>query len=127
MTYFLDLFSPQTYEAFKRSRQDVSGFRTRQKIAAERVSPGDRLICYMTKLSRWFGILEVVRGPYVDETPIFYPENDPFVVRFVVRPLVLLDVEKAVPIREDEVWNSLSFTSRLRKNNEFSAWWYIVE
>jgi hypothetical protein len=41
----------------------------------------------MTKLSRWVGILHVIEGPYVDDEPIFYPESDPFVVRFRVRPI----------------------------------------
>ncbi len=108
--YFLDLFSPQTYEAFKRSARDVSGFRQRQMSAAERVSTGDKLVCYLTKLGRWFGVLEVVEGPFIDHTPLHYPEDDPFVVRFKVRPLVVLDVEKAIPIREDAVWSALSFT-----------------
>ena len=92
MAYFLDLFSPETYEAFVRSDRSISGFRMRQRNVARRVKPGDRLVCYMTRLSRWIGLLEVLDGPSVDETPIFYPENDPFVVRFRVRPLVWLSV-----------------------------------
>ena len=110
MAYFLDLFSPETYQAFKRSRQDISGFRYRQRFAAERIKPGDKLLCYMTRLSRWFGILEVVEGPFQDKTPIFYPEDDPFVVRFRVRPLVWLEPEKAVPIHDPQVWQTLSMT-----------------
>ena len=120
MAYFLDLFSPQTYEAFKRSSRDVSGFRQRQRNAADRVSAGDKLICYLTKLGRWFGVLEVIEGPFIDQTPIFLPEDDPFVVRFRVRPLVLLDAEMAIPIREDEVWNSLSFT---KEHSRTSSTW----
>ncbi len=120
MAYFLDLFSPETYEAFGRSDRSISGFRIRQRNAAEKVAPGDKLICYMTKVSRWFGILEVLEGPFNDQTPIFYPQNDPFVVRFRVRPLVWLPVEKAVPIHEDRVWGLLSFTIGQDKNT--SAW-----
>jgi hypothetical protein len=110
LSYFLDLFSPETYEAFAGSDQSISGFRLRHKNAAERVKPGDVLICYMTKLSRWFGLLEVLEGPFEDNTPIFYPDDDPFVIRFRVRPLVFLPIEKAIPIYEDAVWNQLSFT-----------------
>jgi len=29
MAYFIDLFSPETYEAFAHSSRDVSGFRLR--------------------------------------------------------------------------------------------------
>lgn len=110
MAYFIDLFSPETYEAFKRSDQRVSGFRVRQRRAAERVRAGDKFLCYVTRLGRWFGVLEVLDGPVIDDTPIFYPEDDPFVVRFQVRPLVVLDAEQAIPIYEDEVWSGLSFT-----------------
>lgn len=120
MSYFLDLFSPETYEAFGRSDRSVSGFRRRHLGIARRVKPGDRFLCYMTKLSRWFGILDVVEGPYVDESPIYSAEADPFVVRFRVRPTVWLPVEKGVPIHEDHLWNALSFT---RGQSRSSSTW----
>jgi hypothetical protein len=110
MSYFLDLFSPETFQAFNKSRKDISGFRYRQRFAAERIKPHDKLVCYMTKLSRWFGILEVIEGPFQDNTPIFYSEDDPFIVRFRVKPLVWLEPEKAVPIHNPAVWQTLSFT-----------------
>lgn len=113
MAYFIDLFSPETYEAFRGSSRDISGFRLRQKAIAERIHPGDFFVCYMTRLSRWFGLLEVIEGPYIDSKPIFIPENDPFVVRFRVRPLILLDPEKSIPIHDNEIWKGLSFTRDL--------------
>ncbi|WP_162909223.1 hypothetical protein [Aggregatilinea lenta] len=120
MVYRVNLFSPETYEAFSNSDRDVSGFRPRQQKTASQVLPGDKLVCYMTKLSRWIGILEVIDGPYHDDTPIFYPENDPFTVRFKVKSLVWLEKEFAIPIKEDFVWNSLSFTKGHDKNS--SQW-----
>lgn len=120
MTYFLDLFSPETYEAYRRSNQEVTGFRLRHRRMAERVNPGDKFICYMTKLSRWVGVLEVTSKFFIDDTPIFYPESDPFVVRFNVKPFVLLEVDKAIPIHEDKVWSSLSFTREFEKPS--TAW-----
>ena len=120
MAYFIDLFSPETYDAFKRSTRDISGFRQRHKRLAERIGPHDIFVCYMTRLSRWFGLLEVTEGPFVDDKPIFVPENDPFVVRFRVRPLVWLDVDKSIPIHDDEIWNGLSFTRTLERGS--TAW-----
>jgi hypothetical protein len=117
MPYFIDLFSPETYEAFRRSSRDVSGFRLRQKAIAERIKAGDVFVCYMTRLSRWFGLLEVIEGPYIDSKPIFTPEDDPFVVRFRVRPLILLDPEKSLPIHDDEIWRGLSFTRDLERGS----------
>lgn len=120
MVYFVDLFSPETYEAFSRSSRDVSGFRISQQAAAASINPGDKFICYMTKLSRWVGVLEVISEPFHDDTPIFQPENDPFVIRFKVRPIAWLDKEKSIPIREDHVWNELSFTKGADKRS--SQW-----
>ncbi len=62
ISYFLDLFSPATYEAFSKSDRTISGFRLRQHRVAKRMTPGDKLVCYMTKLSRWIGLLEVCEG-----------------------------------------------------------------
>jgi hypothetical protein len=117
MAYFIDLFSPETYEAFARSSRNVSGFRLRHKRMAERVSPSDIFVCYLTRLSRWCGLLEVVEGPVIDDTPLFVPESDPFVVRFRVRPVVWLDIDKAVPIHDDAIWTGLSFTRGLEKGS----------
>ena len=117
MAYYLDLFSPETFEAFSRSDRSVSGFRLRQQKTAERINIGDKLICYMTKLSRWVGVLEVISPSYEDSTPRFLADNDPFVVRFTVKPIVWLDKEQAVPIREDAVWNTLSFTKGHEKTS----------
>lgn len=87
---------------------------------AERVAPGDVFVCYLTRLSRWFGLLEVIEGPFIDNSPIFLPESDPFIVRFRVRPLVWLDVDKAIPIHDDAIWNGLSFTKGIEKGS--TAW-----
>lgn len=120
MTHYLDLFSPATYEGFSRSSRTVSGFQTRHRSVATKVKPGDVFVCYMTKLSRWFGLLEVVDGPFEDTTPVFYPTNDPFVVRFHVTALLWLPVQKAVPIHEAELFDHLSFTRGYSQGS--SAW-----
>lgn len=117
MAYYTDLFSPDTYEAFTQSDQSISGFRPRQKNAASKIKPGDKLVCYVTKISRWVGILEVTSECFESDTPLFYSEDDPFVIRFRVKPLVWLPKEKAVPIHENRVWEALSFTQSHEKNS----------
>lgn len=113
MAYFVDLFSPETYEAFGRSDRTVTGFRPRQRVAAAKVRPGDKLLCYMTRLSRWAGVLDVVDGPFDDAAPIFQSADDPFSLRFRVHAAIWLPVDRAVPIHEDRVWKRLSFTRDL--------------
>jgi hypothetical protein len=117
MSYFIDLFSPETYEAFSRSDRSVSGFRMRQRNVAERIGPGDNFACYMTKASRWIGMLEVLSKPFIDDGPIFYPQNDPFVVRFKVRPVIWLERDLTIPIHEPSVWQGLSFTKDLERGS----------
>ena len=117
MAYYTDLFSPDTYEAFTQSDQSISGFRPRQKNAASKIKPGDKLVCYVTKISRWVDILEVTSECFESDTPLFYSEDDPFVIRFRVKPLVWLPKEKAVPIHENRVWEALSFTQSHEKNS----------
>ena len=71
MAYFLALFYPETYEAFTNSSRDIAGFRRRNQRAAGGVQVGDKLVCYVAKLSRWVGILEIRSEWFKDETPIF--------------------------------------------------------
>lgn len=108
--YFLDLFSPPTYEAFSVSDRTVTGFRKRQLSAAQHVGVGDVLICYVTRVSRWVGLLRVESPAFIDETPIFQENDDPFVVRFKTTPLAWLPMDKGIPIHEDFIWSALSFT-----------------
>jgi hypothetical protein len=117
MAYFIDLFSPETYEAFAQSSRNISGFRSRHKNVAGKIKPGDVFVCYLTRLSRWFGLLEVIEGPFTDNTPIFVKNDDPFTVRFRVRPKVWLEIEKGIPIHEDSIWGGLSFTRGLDKGS----------
>lgn len=120
MAYYTDLFSPETYEAFSESDRTISGFRMRHKKLASKVNIGDKLICYLTKLSRWIGVLEVTSKSFIDDSPRFYEADDPFVVRFKVKPLIWLEVVKALPIHETEIWKGLSFTRDLQPDS--NAW-----
>jgi predicted RNA-binding protein len=111
--YYLDLFSLQTFETFTASSSAsgyVTGFRKSLESAARRIREGDKLLCYVTGLSRWCGVLEVTAPYFVDHEPLFLPTDDPFVIRFRTKPLVWLRMETAVPIQEDDLWPHLSFT-----------------
>lgn len=115
MAFYLDLFTPETWDAFRRHGGQVSGFRERyERLARERIKPGDILLCYLVGLSRWCGALEVTSEAFRDETPIF-GDPDPYVVRFRVRQVVALDPERSPPIFEDAIWDRLSETKGIEK------------
>jgi hypothetical protein len=110
MKYVVNVFSPETYPMFAASDRTVAGFRTSRRPAAERLNVGDLIVCYLTRVSRWVGLLEVVGELFEDSTPLFVEQNDPFIVRIRVKPLVWLPPEQGVPIHDESVWNKLSFT-----------------
>ncbi len=126
MKYYINLFSPNTATAFTNSNRDVTGFRISRKsyVKNQGIKSGDIFICYCTKIQRFIGILEVISAPYEDNSPIFIEENDPFCLRFKVKPLVWLPFELAIPIHEDLVWNTLSITKDLPKDS--TKWTYKV-
>jgi len=96
--YWLDLFSPQTWEEFLATDQSVSGFRESKWKTVQRIQPGDYLICYLTGVSRFVGMLEVTSEAFVDSTRIW--KNETFPARVKVKPVVILSLETAVPIRQ---------------------------
>ena len=126
MSYYIDLFSPETATAFEKSSRDVSGFRISRKTYVEnqKIGPGDKLICYVTRLQRFVGVLEIKSKPFQDDRPIFTKENDPFILRFNVAPIVWLPLEKSIPIHHDFIWNVLSFTKELSKGS--NRWTFMV-
>ncbi len=60
------------------------------------MKPGDYLLCYLTGVSRFIGVLEVTSEPYRDETPIW--KDEVFPCRVDVEALASLAPETAVPI-----------------------------
>ena len=119
MAYFLDLFAPETWQAFRETGATVTGFRERHlRLARERVKEGDIFLCYLTRLSRWCGVLQAESEAYHDDSSI-HDVLDPFTVRFKVKPLVILDPELAIPIRDDQVWDSLTITNQFEKGTQY--------
>jgi len=115
MAYFLDLFTPETWDAFRKQGATVSGFGERHLATArDRVKPGDILLCYMVRLARWCGALEVKSSAFTDSTPIF-SDPDPYIIRFKVNPLVLLDLDRSPPMLAAAIWDNLDETKGIAK------------
>lgn len=95
-TYWLDLFTGGTWQEFIDAGASISGFSASRAKAVEKIRPGDYLLCYVTGISRFVGVLEVTSRPFVDETPIWGEGAFPHRVR--VKPIVMLRPETAVPV-----------------------------
>jgi hypothetical protein len=96
--YWLNLFTGTTWEEFRITGGEVSGFREGRWRTVQQLTPGDYLLCYLTGISRWIAVLEVVSEPFKDDAPIWKDEDFPCRVR--VRPVVTLTPETAVPVFE---------------------------
>jgi hypothetical protein len=96
--YWLDLFTGTTWKEFLAAGGQISGFRESRWKSMQKMRPGDYLLCYLTGLSRWVGVLEVVSAPFRDETPIWKDESFP--CRVKVKQVITLTPETAVPVLE---------------------------
>ena len=90
-----------------------------RKSCTTKIHQGTLLICYLTHLSRFCGVLEVQSEFFLDEKPRFHGGLLPFF--FKVKRHVALEMEVAVPIKEEEVWNRLSITKE--RNLEKPGCW----
>jgi hypothetical protein len=126
MNYYIDLFSPETAKAFTGSDQTVSGFRLSKKtyILNKNIGPGDKFICYCTRIQRFIGVFEILSKPYESSDPIFQEKDDPFTLRFNIKVIVWLPLDFGIPIHEEIIWNNLSFTRDLPKGS--LNWTYRV-
>ena len=117
MKYYLNLFSPSTWKAFNENGCRISGFSIHQKSRASKIKIGSIYLCYLVKLSRWVGALKIESEPFEDKTPIFSKENDKFIYRFKVEPLIILEPEFGIPVQEDFIWNQLEWTKDIKKGS----------
>lgn len=103
-TYWLCLFNPTTWQEFLDAGGEVMGFPETRQSTVKRIKPGDYLLAYMTGVSRWIAILEVVDEPYDDLTRIW--QQTLFPCRVKVRMVTSVDIEAGVP--------ALSLSKQLR-------------
>lgn len=116
-TYWLDLFTGTTWEEFKKHGANVSGFRHHRRRIARQICPGDYLICYLTGVSRFIGVLEVKSQCYEDNTPIW--DDGIFPIRFKVELIYELSPKTAVPVLS--LKNKLSLFQNLTSSHAWSG------
>jgi hypothetical protein len=77
-TYWLDLFTVETWREFLAAGGDVSGFIEGRWKSVRQMKPGDYLLCYLVgHVSRWVGILEVTSSTFMDTTLIWKAKTYP--------------------------------------------------
>jgi hypothetical protein len=69
--YWLDLFTGATWHEFLDAGGHISGYRERRWKMVQQMKPGDYLLCYLTGVSRWIGVLEAVSSPFKNTSSIW--------------------------------------------------------
>jgi len=115
--YWLDLFTGVTWEEFLAAGGRVSGFRESRWSTIQKVKPGDYLLCYLTGISRFVGVLEAVSAPYKSNDRIWKDEDFPSRVK--VEAVVVLTPETAIPVFE--LRDRLSFFQDMKSPNAWTG------
>ncbi len=98
-SYWLDLFTGTTWQEFLHAGSKISGFRETRWKRVQKIKKGDYLLCYLTGVSRFIGVLEVVSAPFKSGDPVIWKDED-FPCRVRVKTVVALKPDTAVPVQE---------------------------
>ena len=115
--YWLDLFTGATWNEFLESGGNISGFRESRWSTVQKIKKGDLLICYLTGVSRFIGILEVISEPFQDNSPIWKDEDFPS--RLKVKPIITLKPNTAIPVHT--LRDNLSFFQNLKSPHAWTG------
>jgi hypothetical protein len=109
-TYWLDLFTYETWTEFLSAGANVSGFSDNRWKTVQSMKSGDILLCYLTGVSRWIGLLEITGPPFKDSSKIL--SRSEFPARIPVKLVATLEPISAVPVLE--MRDSLSIFKNLK-------------
>lgn len=111
MTYFIDIFSVDTFEHFAATDKTRAGFHPKRRAWVSKIKPGDKILCYLKGLSCWIGMLEVT-GP-MHEAEAGTEIIGEYTIEFPVKNMTWLKRGTLLPIKRDTVWQALSFTQNV--------------
>src|SRR5664280_2945676 len=116
-SYWLDLFTAKTWQEFLDAGASTSGFSASRWTTVRRMKVGDYLLCYLTGISRFIGVIRVDSEPFQSDTPIWGDATFPS--RVNVELVHRLDPETAVPVLE--LRDQLSMFQNLTNPNYWSG------
>ena len=115
--YFRTTYSPVTYEMALKDPKDKCGIPKRYSRLSKEVNIGDVFIEYMLGISRFVGLHEIISKAKLSDENLYY-ENDPYVLQYDIKNLILLPLEFTIPIFEPIIWDNFSITKGLERSNK---------
>lgn len=117
-SFYLGLFTVESWREFKRHGGQLMGFNHNKAKTVERLNPGDRILCYLTKVSNFVGVMQVAGRCFIDHKPVW--TDGVFPVRLPVRILQELPLMQAVPIQS--LKGKLSFLPKSTTSNGWTIY-----
>src|SRR5262249_8728083 len=96
--YWLIVLTGTTWSEFLQAGATTYGLSDRYEATANRVTPGDYLVCYVAGISRFIGLLQVTSKAFRDTSEIW--QFDVYPIRLKVNVIVQLVPETAIPATE---------------------------
>jgi predicted RNA-binding protein len=120
MAYWLNLFSIETWNEFKEHGGKVTGFREGRWSRAQKIKPGDRMLCYLVRAHRWVAVLRVTGTPYIDkdESNRIW-QSDLFPVRVPVEVEVEVTPATGAPVKP--MLDDLQITSSIENKERWGT------
>jgi predicted RNA-binding protein len=96
--YWVQVFSEETWREFLGAGARVTGFREKRWKIVKKIKPGDRLLCYISKIGVLIAVLQATAEPYIDHRNDVF--KDVYPCRVAVKVVVRLDERHALPIKK---------------------------
>lgn len=116
-SYFLALFSEQSWQEFRAHGGKVYGTTKNRLTRAQKLAPGDYLLCYISRWMVFAGALQITGSARYEETPLY--KQDVFPVRLDVDVVIAVDPYDGVPI--EELLEELQIFRRMRNPNKWAG------
>jgi hypothetical protein len=97
-TYVI-VFTQDSWRQFKEAGANTAGFPEGSGVRAEKLAPGDTLLCYLVNGGGWVAALRVAGRTYSATDPPIWA-GGAFPIRIAVEMLVELPVQDAIPATE---------------------------
>jgi hypothetical protein len=121
-SYWLDLFTSVTWKEFQNAGSTISGFRESHWQRSRRIAKGDYFLCYLSDVSCFVGVVEVISGPFRERVRDIW-KDDNFPCRFKVKPIVVLSSETGIPLLA--LRDNLSFFPNRRNSHGWTRYFRL--
>lgn len=108
--YYMIVTNEIDYEWDIDNQFACAGFPERNKKSVKQMECGDKIIYYVTKVSKFMAVVEVVGEYYYSEEPIWDDPYDLWPHRVLTKPIKYIQsVEDGIYIKD--IWDNLDFIS----------------